>query len=252
MGVVGTPTYRTRIYTSRDEKVARRAFLGQSAMMFLWSFITAAIGMSAYAIMVKNGHTLESGDYAFSYMATNVLGPAIGLMFLICGMSATMSSGGSDAISGVTILLTDVIPSLTGRRITEKYYALASRIALVVALALAFVITLFVSDVIAYIQKVVGSLLPGVGVTMLLGRFWRRSTWQGAYASVLSGTLFGLAVLLVPSFADWVKFTFGGPAIPSTVIAFAAGVAVSLLTPRCAVSEDDRLRMVVSAREGHV
>ena len=55
-------------------------------MMFVWSFVTAIIGMSAYAIMVKNGHALESGDYAFSYMATNVLGPAIGLMFLICGM----------------------------------------------------------------------------------------------------------------------------------------------------------------------
>ena len=250
MGVLGTPTYRTRIYTSRDEKVAKRAFLGQSGMMFIWSFVTALIGMSAYAIMVKNGHTLDCQDYAFSYMATNVLGPAVGLMFLICGMSATMSSGGSDAISGVTILLTDVIPSVTGRRVPEKKYALASRIALLVALAIAFVITLFVSDVIAYIQKVVGSLLPGVGVTMLLGRFWRRATWQGAYASILSGTVFGVAVLCVPPFAEWVKLTFGGPAIPSTALAFAAGVIVSLATPRQTATEDERLAAVMSAREG--
>ena len=40
--------------------------------------------------------------------------------------------------------------SLAGRRISEKNYALASRIALVVALAIAFVFTLFVGDVIAY------------------------------------------------------------------------------------------------------
>ena len=250
MGVLGTPTYRTRIYTSRDEKVARRAFLGQGGMMFLWSFVTALIGMSAYAIMVHNGHTLESGDYAFSYMATNVLGPAVGLMFLICGMSATMSSGGSDAISGVTILLTDVVPSVTGRRIAEKNYAFASRIALLVALAIAFVITLFVGDVIAYFQKVVGSLLPGVGVTMLLGRFWRRATWQGAYASILSGTLFGLVVLFVPSFAEWVRLTFGGPAIPATAIALAAGIAVALATPRSTASEADRLAAVFAARNG--
>mgnify|MGYP003295553706 FL=1 len=120
MGVLGTPTYRTRIYTSKDEKTARRAFLGQSGMMFLWSFVTAVIGMSAFAIMTHNGDTLASCDYAFSYMATHVLGPAVGLMFMICGMSATMSSGGSDAISGVTILLTDVYPSVTGKRIAEK------------------------------------------------------------------------------------------------------------------------------------
>jgi SSS family solute:Na+ symporter len=250
MGVIGTPTYRTRIYTSKDEKVARRAFLGQSGMMFVWSFITALIGMSAYAIMVKNGHTLASGDYAFSYMATNVLGPSLGLMFLICGMSVTMSSGGSDAISGVTILLTDVFPSLTGRKVPEKHYALASRLALMVALLLAFVITLFVSDVIAYIQKVVGSLLPGVGVTMLLGRFWRRATWQGAYGAILSGTLFGLCVLLVPAFAEWVRATFGGPAIPATCLAFVAGVGVSLVTPRATASEDERLAAVMAARAG--
>ena len=250
MGVLGTPTYRTRIYTSRDEKVARRAFLAQGGMMFLWSFITALIGMSAYAIMVQNGDTLASPDYAFSYMATHVLGPAVGLMFLVCGMSATMSSGGSDAISGVTILLTDVVPSVTGRKIPQKHYVLASRIALVVALAIAFVITLFVDDVIAYIQKVVGSLLPGVGVTMLLGRFWRRATWQGAYASILSGTLFGLVVLLVPPFAEWVRLTFGGPAIPATVLAAVSGVAASLLSAPSAATEDERVAAVFAAREG--
>ena len=250
MGVVGTPTYRTRIYTSRDEKVARRAFLAQGGMMFLWSFITALIGMSAYAIMVQNGDTLSSPDYAFSYMATHVLGPAVGLMFLVCGMSATMSSGGSDAISGVTILLTDVVPSVTGRKIPQKHYVLASRIALVVALAIAFVITLFVDDVIAYIQKVVGSLLPGVGVTMLLGRFWRRATWQGAYAAILSGTLFGLVVLFVPSFAEWVRLTFGGPAIPATALAAVSGLMASLLSASSAATEDERVAAVFAAREG--
>ena len=85
---------------------------------------------------------------------------------------------------------------------------------------------------------------------MLLGRFWRRSTWQGAYASVLSGTLFGLVVLFVPAFADWVKMTFGGPAIPSTAVALVAGVAVSLLTPRSLATEEDRLAAVFAARQG--
>ena len=169
-----------------------------------------------------------------------------GLMFLVCGMSATMSSGGSDAISGVTILLTDVVPSVTGRKIPQKHYVLASRIALVVALAIAFVITLFVDDVIAYIQKVVGFLLPGVGVTMLLGRFWRRATWQGAYAAILSGTLFGLVVLFVPPFAEWVRLTLGGPAIPATALAVTACVAASLLSKPSTATEDERVAAVLA------
>lgn len=144
MGVIGTPTHRTRIYTSKDEKTARKAFLGQGILLFGWSFVTAIIGMSCFTIATMNGDTLASGDYAFAYMATNALPPIIGMMFMICGLSATMSSGDSDAISGVTILLTDVYPSVTGKTIKEEDYAKYSRIALICTLGAAFFITLFV------------------------------------------------------------------------------------------------------------
>ena len=101
MGVIGTPTHRTRIYTSKDEKTARKAFLGQGILLFGWSFVTAIIGMSCFTIATMNGDTLASGDYAFAYMATNALPPVVGMLFMICGLSATMSSGDSDAISGL-------------------------------------------------------------------------------------------------------------------------------------------------------
>ena len=83
MGVIGTPTHRTRIYTSKDEKTARKAFLGQGILLFGWSFVTAIIGMSCFTIATMNGDTLASGDYAFAYMATNALPPVIGMLFMI-------------------------------------------------------------------------------------------------------------------------------------------------------------------------
>ena len=129
--------------------------------------------MSAFAIASQNGVAGDlKPDYAFSYMTTQVLGPVVGLLFMICGLSATMSSGDSDAISGVTILLTDVYPSVTGKTIPEKDYAKYSRIALVTTLVVAFLITLLINDVIGYISTVVGGLLPGVAVAMLMGKFW--------------------------------------------------------------------------------
>ena len=57
-------------------------------------------------------------------------------------------------------------------------------------------------------------------------------------------------MLFVPSFADWVKLTFGGPAIPSTAVALAAGVAASLLTPASRATEEERLASVFAARLG--
>lgn len=250
MGVIGTPTHRTRIYTSADKGTAKKAFLSSGIMLFFWSFVTAVIGMSAFAIATEQGVTLESADYAFSFMATHVLGPVFGLVLMIAGLSATMSSGDSDAISGITILLTDVYPSVTGKKIKEEDYPKYSRIALVVTLAIAFLITLFVNDVITYIQKVVGSLLPGVAVCMFMGRFWKRATWQGGLACIFSGTAFGLLYLLIPSVSGWVDANLGGAAVPATIITLVFGVIVSLVTPADTTPETERVKAVFDARLG--
>lgn len=45
--------------------------------------------MSCFTIATMNGDTLASGDYAFAYMATNALPPVVGMLFMICGLSAT-------------------------------------------------------------------------------------------------------------------------------------------------------------------
>ena len=250
MSVLGCPGNRTRIYTARDGHVARRAFLAQSAMMFGWSIITAIIGMSCFAIATRNGHHLATPNHAFPYMATQVMSPAIGLMFLICGLSAAVSSGGSSSISGVTILLTDVYPSLTGRRIPQEKYAFVSRLALLAALALAFSITIFVTDMIAYIQKAVGAFLPGAAVAMIAGRFWRRATWQGALASVGCGSTLGVAIVFIPPFARWIGDTFGGPAIPAIAVSAVGVIAGSLLSPRDNTPDAERVAAVMAARGG--
>ena len=247
--VLGCPGNRTRIYTARDERTARRAFLGQGALMFGWGIITAIIGMSCFAIATHNGHLAGfKPDHAFPYMATQVIGPALGLMFLICGLSAAVSSGGSSSISGITILLTDVYPSLTGRKIPPEKYTFVSRIALLVALAIAFSITIFVTDMIAYIQKAVGAFLPGAAVAMLAGRFWKRATWQGAIASVVAGSTLGVAIVAVPPFAAWINATFGGPAIPAIAVSLLGVIAGSLLSPRDTTPDADRVAAVLAAR----
>ena len=158
------------------------------------------------------------------------------------------SSGGSSSISGITILLTDVYPSLTGRKIPPEKYTFVSRIALLVALAIAFSITIFVTDMIAYIQKAVGAFLPGAAVAMLAGRFWKRATWQGALASVGAGSALGIAIVAIPPFAAWVNATFGGPAIPAVAVSITGVILGSLLSPRDTTSDADRVAAVLAAR----
>lgn len=87
---VGTPSFRTRVYTSKDNSTARKAFITSGILLFLFSFVPAIIGMSGFTIATREGATsiLQNPDYAFAYIATTVLGPTMGLLFLISGLSA--------------------------------------------------------------------------------------------------------------------------------------------------------------------
>lgn len=252
LGTIGTPTHRTRIYTANTEKTAKRAFLTTSIVFAVFCVIPSIIGMVAFTIASQHNNELvmNNPDFAFSYMATTVLGPTLGLMFLIAGLSATLSSGDSDAICGVTIFLTDVMPTITGKHVSKDDYVKYSRIALVVTVLLAFVATLYAKDVIGYINTVVGSFLPGTAIVMLMGRLWKRATWQGGLATLIVGTGFGALYLVSSSFNSYINGIFSGPSIPVSILTLATCVIVSLLTPANTVTEEEALKLVMESREG--
>lgn len=246
----GTPTYRMRVYTAKDNQTATNALKTSGLLLLIFSLLPAIIGMAAFTIATNNNATavLEKPDFAFTYIATVALGPVLGLIFMISGLSATMSSGDSDAIAGVTIVIQDIYPMLTGKSLPEEKIGKWSRIMTIVTLLLAFFATLFAQDVMGYISNVIGSIIPGVSIAMVLGALWKRATWQGGLASVGVGTVFGILYLFVPAFQGWIVGIFTGPAIPATLVALIAEVVVSLCTVKEEMSEEARLALVIESR----
>lgn len=250
---LGTPTYRMRLYFSKDSKTGSKSLMMSAALLFLFSFIPAIIGMAAYTLAVGNKAqaVLDKPDFAFAYIATVVLGPVLGLIFMIAGLSATMSSGDSDAIAAVTIFIQDIYPIVTGKEMDEKRVGNISRIMTVVTLALAFFATLFAKDVMSYISNVIGSVIPGVSVAMFFGAVWKKSTWQGGIAAIVGGMVFGVAYLGIPVFADLIKAGFTGPIIPATVLTVCLEVLVSLMTKNEILTEEACLDKVIASRGKH-
>jgi SSS family solute:Na+ symporter len=248
---VGTPGFRTRVYSAISDKAARKAFFFSGVVLFLFSFIPPVIGMSGFAIATREGASmvLNNPNYTFAYMATTILGPTMGLLFLIAGLSATLSSADSDAMAGITILLIDVYSTVTGKSVPKGKMVAYSRVALVITLLIAFAATLFAQDIIGYISNVVGSLIPSIAMMMFLGKYWKRATWQGGMACIFSGTVFGLLYLFVVPFRTVVAGIFTGPAIPVSIVALLAGVVVSLATPKTVISGEEALRLVIESRE---
>ena len=246
----GTPTYRIRVYTAKDEKSGIKGLLLSGAMLLGFSLIPAVIGKAAYTIAVSNGETfvLNNPDFAFTYIATMILGPVLGLMFLIAGLSATMSSASSDAIAGVGIMVQDIYPMITGKEMSQKTVTYVSRILTCVTLLLAFVACLFATDVMSYITNVIGSIIPGVSVAMVYGALYKKASWQSCLASIGSGLIFGVLFLTNADFKSLILETFTGPAIPATLVAIVFALVTNIFTAQDKLSEQERLEIVYKSR----
>ena len=85
---------------------------------------------------------------------------------------------------------------------------------------------------------------------MILGKYWKRSNWQGGFACILSGAIFGCLVLFVPPFKSFINSVFGGPAIPAFLFSCFWEVIISLITPIDYTSEEEAYVHVINERYG--
>lgn len=153
---------------SADAGEEAMSFLGLDEMGPLqgisFAVLPAMVGMAAYSL----NPNLESPDMAFPYLATEVFPLALGAFLLVAGLSATMSSGDSDAVTAVTILLRDVVHMVTGRMPKKEKMVLYSRVGLSGVLALALAGALVADTAIGYITTMISTILTGLFVASVL------------------------------------------------------------------------------------
>src|SRR5699024_10692435 len=120
-----------------------------------------------------SAHALDAGidpGVSFPYLATEVFPVWIGAIILISGLSATISSGSSDYIVAITILLRDVYQVFTGKIPRKENVIRYSRISLVVTIIIAFVLVLFTDNIIDFIESFISTVLAGLFIASLLGK----------------------------------------------------------------------------------
>lgn len=241
VGVLATPSFRQRIYSSKSVSAARTSFVWSGGIYLLFSFIPALIGMAAFALNPE----LDNRNFAFPFLAIEVLPLYVGVIVLIAGLSATMSSASSDAIAGVTILMRDLYVMLTGRMPSRDKVIYYSRIALVAVIGLALLMALTSDDIISYITNMIATIMSGLFTCGVLGRFWPRFNWQGAVAALAAGSAVSLAVLLSEHGIGY----WGNPIIPAVTGSMLAGFIISLITPVSSISNEQARDILDRERE---
>ncbi|MEI4550912.1 sodium:solute symporter family protein [Pseudoalteromonas spongiae] len=227
VGVMATPSFRQRIYSGDSVSSIRKSFVMSGVLYLGFSLVPAIIGICAY--LIKGD--LDNPAYAFPYIALNTLPLLLGGLILLAGISATLSSASSDAIAGVSVFVSDIYAwlfkkSLSKQPLTDKQQLLLSRFAMILTVAIALLFALLSNNIITYITKMISLALCGLFVMGLLGRFWRRLTWQGSIAILVASTLTAALIGFNPT---WLAF-FGNPSIPAVISGAFFGIVVSLVT----------------------
>jgi len=234
VGVLGTPAFRQRIYSGKSVREIRRAYTISGILCLAFCILPAIIGMAAY----KTFPQLSNQDLAFPNMATETLPLALGILVLLAGLSATLSSASSDAIAGVTTVIRDLYRLVFGRVVTLSRYSLGITTALALGMALA------ADNVIDYIKLMISLFLTGMCVVGVLGRTWPRYNAAGAIASLLGASATALAFKFIPAWNDY----WGNPVIPSLAVSAGLGILLSLLTPPDMISHPKAVELLARER----
>ena len=240
VGIMATPSYRQRIYSGKNVSTVRKSFVLAGSLYLAFSVVPAIIGMATFALEP----TLKEPAYAFPFLAVTVLPLSIGIIVLVAGLSATMSSASSDAVAAVTILLRDLSGPFAERIARTWNVITNSRIGLALIIVAALLLALLSNDIIEYITSMISTVMSGLFVCALLGKYWPRFNRFGALAALLAGMAISLAVI---SNQAW-QLLLGNPILPAVLGSFFAGAVVALLTPPSAMSPTDAQKILEQQR----
>lgn len=181
---------------------------------------------------------LENPDLVYPTLIFDLL-PAGLLGLVLAGfLAALMSQIDSTLNSAATLVTMDFVrigrPDLDGRRLMWIGRATTAGF-MVFAAAWATQIAKF-GSLFAYLQNVLSYIAPPAVAVFILGVFWRRATAAGALASLLTGMVAGVG-LLVLNLSVWdraLHFLYAGPLLFALCLLVHVGVSLATAPPPAA------------------
>lgn len=190
-----------RILGAKDIKNARWGVILASFLKIIPLFIMVIPGTMAIGLFPG----LENADQVFPTAVMNVL--PVGLIGLVLAglISAIMSSVDSTLNSASTLFVVDFVkdkrPNITDQE-TVKYGRVTTLILMIVAALWAPMIANF-GGIWSYLQQMFSIIVPPIAVLFLVGTFYKRGNGDGAFYTLIIGTLIGLILFVLGQLGYW-------------------------------------------------
>ena len=264
-GVLGLPHILMRFYTVPDAKTARKSVLYATGFIGYFYIIIPIVGFAAAVLLpgLTEGGTgrelilsLDKGGNMAAPLLAEQLGGTAFLGFIAAVAFATILAVVAGlTLAGASALSHDIYVSVIKRgQATEQQQVRVARVATVVFGLLAVLLGIVFKDQnVAFMVGLAFAVACSANFpSLLLSIVWKGFTTGGAVASILTGAVLAV-VLIVVGPTVWVDilkhptalFPLKNPAIVSMPAAFVVGILVSLFTREKSAEakfEDEKLR----------
>ncbi len=236
---IADPGRRLTMYSARSEAGAKWSMVTAGAIVMIFSFAVGVAGM--YTFKLNPG--LHSSDQALPWLVMNVLPKWLAAFVVVAIASAIFSSANGNAAAAGTFFVRHIFPLATKRYPARPLVAV--RRALVAAFLASTALAMFMGNIVSFVIKFLPPTMGGLAVIIFLGRFWKRSNWQGAVAALIVTAGVSLVLMFIPSQNP----ILGNPIIPATIAGILAQVIVSLLTPPPSHTFEDIVEAMTRERD---
>lgn len=255
LGYFGQPHILVRfmaIEKTEDLKKARRIGIGWMLFTTIGAVLIGLFGI-AYLYQFDTSTMLlfdQSGKDAetiFIYFARILFHPFVSGFLLSAILAAVMSTISSQLLVTASSLTEDIFRSFVYKNKEDKIFLLISRLSVVFIAVIAFLLALSPRDT---ILNLVGNAWAGFGAAfgplILIALLWKKGTWQGALAGMLTGGLTVLLWIYIPHpFKDWYEI------IPGFTLSLFVNILVSILTYQPNKEIEDEFSQVAKNLKGN-
>jgi SSS family solute:Na+ symporter len=217
---IADPGRRLTMFSARSEAGAKWSMVTSGLIVIVFS---AAIGITGMYTFRLNPH-LPVPDQALPWLVMNVLPPWLAAFVVVAVVSGMSSAANGNAAAAGTFFVRHIYPLVTGSY--PKRSVVVARRALACAFVFSTVLALYTGSIVGFVVKFLPLTMSGLGVIILLGRFWKRATWQGALAALITTPAVSIVVMSIPAQAK----LWGNPTIPAVLAGLTAQVVVSRFT----------------------
>ena len=200
-------------YVATNQYITQRILGAKSIRHARWGVMLACLlKMTPLFIMILPGAMarvlfadIDNPDLVFPTMVREVL--PIGMVGLVLAglVSAIMSSVDSTLNSASTLIVIDFVkarhPDITPRQ-TANYGRMATLLLMLFAAVWAPQIANF-GGLWAYLQQMFSIIVPPIVVIFLMGAFYKRGNGDGAFWTLVLGTLLGIVLFALAQSGRW-------------------------------------------------